>query len=93
MQRESPSGTIPNLETLNSIRALGVKAEVVHCDLGDLHAVKEVFQKALHVMGGEIHVLVNCAGIQRRSPSVNFSEKDWDDVRVSRFACISLHGR
>lgn len=33
-------------------------------------------------MGGEIHVLVNCAGIQRRSPAVQFPEKDWDDVRV-----------
>ncbi|KII87775.1 hypothetical protein PLICRDRAFT_42270 [Plicaturopsis crispa FD-325 SS-3] len=31
-------------------------------------------------MGGNIHVLVNCAGIQRRSPSVDFSENDWDDV-------------
>lgn len=33
-------------------------------------------------MGGDIHVLVNCAGIQRRSPAVQFSERDWDDVRV-----------
>lgn len=31
-------------------------------------------------MGGNIHVLVNCAGIQRRSPSVSFPESDWDDV-------------
>lgn len=32
-------------------------------------------------MGGRIHILVNCAGIQRRSPCVDFLEKDWDDVR------------
>lgn len=35
-------------------------------------------------MGGRIHILVNCAGIQRRSPCVDFSEKDWDDVRLPR---------
>ena len=50
------------------------------CDLSDLAAVKGLFQKALDAMGGTIDILVNCAGIQRRSPSVSFSEQDWDDV-------------
>ncbi|KAG8216832.1 hypothetical protein J3R82DRAFT_7091 [Butyriboletus roseoflavus] len=64
----------------DSIRALGGSAHIVHCDLANLDAVRELFPKALEVMGGNIHVLVNCAGIQRRSPSVSFSERDWDDV-------------
>ncbi len=54
--------------------------EVVHCDLSNLDSVRSVFQKALDVMGGRIDVLVNCAGIQRRSPSLDFLETDWDDV-------------
>jgi len=54
--------------------------KIVHCDLSDIAAVKTVFQSALEAMGGRIHVLVNCAGIQRRSPCVDFPEKDWDDV-------------
>lgn len=54
----------------------------MECDIADLASVRVVFQKALEVMGGQIHVLVNCAGIQRRSPSVDFSEQDWDDVRA-----------
>jgi 2-deoxy-D-gluconate 3-dehydrogenase len=33
-------------------------------------------------MNGQIHILVNCAGIQRRSPSLDFSENDWDDVCI-----------
>jgi NAD(P)-dependent dehydrogenase (short-subunit alcohol dehydrogenase family) len=33
-------------------------------------------------MGGRIDILVNCAGIQRRSPSLDFLETDWDDVRT-----------
>ncbi|KAI0066792.1 NAD(P)-binding protein [Artomyces pyxidatus] len=71
---------LPNLDTLNAIRARGARAEYVLCDLADLHAVKGVFQNALDTMGGPIDILVNCAGIQRRSPSVDFSESDWDDV-------------
>ncbi|KAG5650833.1 hypothetical protein H0H81_010882, partial [Sphagnurus paluster] len=80
VQRNAPEGSQPNHETLNAIRATGATAEVVHCDLDNLEAVKGLFQKALDVMNGQIHILVNCAGIQRRSPSVDFSEADWDDV-------------
>ena len=50
-----------------------------------VEAVKGVFDKALEAMGGEIHVLVNCAGIRRRAPAVEFSESDWDDVRGSSY--------
>ncbi|TCD64097.1 hypothetical protein EIP91_004539 [Steccherinum ochraceum] len=68
-----------NLETYNAIAALGSTVKTVECDMADLVSVKAVFQKALDAMGGDIHVLVNCAGIQRRSPSLTFSEQDWDD--------------
>lgn len=60
-------------------------AKYISCDLSDLEAVKTVFQLALDKMGGNIHILVNCAGIQRRAPSVEFSEQDWDDVCTSQF--------
>lgn len=65
------------------------------CDLSDPAAVKSLFQKALDKMGGNIHVLVNCAGIQRRAPSVEFSEGDWDDVShflpslICLISCVS----
>ncbi|KZP24900.1 NAD(P)-binding protein [Athelia psychrophila] len=68
-----------NLATHDTIKAQGAKVEVLHCDLADLEAVKAVFGKAVALMG-EVHILVNCAGIQRRAPSVDFSEQDWDDV-------------
>jgi len=80
VQRELAPGSSPNLGTYNAIQALGRTVHVVHCDLSDLQAVRELFPKALDVMGGDIHILVNCAGIQRRSPSVDFSEQDWNDV-------------
>lgn len=80
VQRPPSPGVEPNMDTVNSIRALGVNTQVVYCDLGNLDSVRELFPKALELMGGSIHILVNCAGIQRRSPSVDFPEKDWDDV-------------
>jgi len=55
---------------------------VVHCDLGNTEDVKTVFTRALDLMGGEIDVFVNCAGIQRRNQAVKFSEADWDDVSL-----------
>lgn len=80
--REPQGDAPPNLATVDSIRQLGATAEVVHCDLNNLDSVRGVFQKALDAMGGRIDVLVNCAGIQRRSPSLDFLETDWDDVRA-----------
>ncbi|KAG9313460.1 hypothetical protein JVU11DRAFT_5785 [Chiua virens] len=80
VQREPPLGSEPNTTTADAIRALGGTAKIVYCDLADLDAVRDLFPKALDLMGGNIHILVNCAGIQRRSPSVDFPEKDWDDV-------------
>ena len=71
-----------NDETANAIAALGRTVKIVDADLANLDAVRGIFAKALDVMGGEIHILVNCAGIQRRSPAVQFPESDWDDVRL-----------
>ncbi|KZT01056.1 NAD-P-binding protein [Laetiporus sulphureus 93-53] len=77
---ERPSTAAKNTATRDAIAVLGRTVRVVECDLADLEDVKTVFARALDAMGGEIHVLVNCAGIQRRSPAVQFPEADWDDV-------------
>ncbi|KAL0959833.1 hypothetical protein HGRIS_011510 [Hohenbuehelia grisea] len=77
---QRPSDT-PNTTVRDALRALGVRSEIVYCDMSDLECVKtRVFQDALDVMGGQIDILVNCAGINRRHPSVEFPEEDWDDV-------------
>ena len=71
------------------------RAQVVYADLSDMDDVKSVFQRALDIMGGEIHVLVNCAGIQRRAPAVDFGEHEWDEVSHSiigrrHFFCVQF---
>ncbi|EAU89495.2 2-deoxy-D-gluconate 3-dehydrogenase [Coprinopsis cinerea okayama7 len=81
-------GPEPNLTTYNAIKALFDNddpanqrtLEIVHCDLDNLDEVKGLFDRALEVFPNkEIHVLVNCAGIQRRAPAVDFGEKEWDE--------------
>ncbi len=85
VQRPPTENAPANHETLNSIRAVGATAEVVYCDLSDLHAVKDLFSKALEMMGGEIHGRFNGGGIQRGAPSVDIPENEWDDVRIYGF--------
>ena len=41
--------------------------------------VKDLFPKALQTVG-QVHVLVNCAGIQKRAKCVDFAEDMWDEV-------------
>ncbi|KAF8707509.1 KR domain, partial [Rhizoctonia solani] len=69
-----------NTATRDAIRALGRRADIAVCDLSDLEAVKTVFDRALELMGGQIHIMVNCGGIQRRAPAVEFPESYWDEV-------------
>ncbi|KIP06815.1 hypothetical protein PHLGIDRAFT_106569 [Phlebiopsis gigantea 11061_1 CR5-6] len=79
-----------NTATRDQIAALGRRVEVVECDLADLEGVKGVFPHAVEKMG-DIHVLVNCGGIQRRAPAVEFAEADWDEVlNVNLKACWLL---
>jgi 2-deoxy-D-gluconate 3-dehydrogenase len=68
-----------NLVTHDTIKSLGTRVEIIEADLSDLDAVKRIFPWALELFG-EIHVLVNCAGIQRRHPATEFPERDWDEV-------------
>ncbi|KAG8906295.1 hypothetical protein FRB99_007164 [Tulasnella sp. 403] len=86
---------LSDTQTRDTIHALVSPAsnicEIVLADLADPTAVREVFGTALELMGGDIHILVNCAGIQRRAPAVDFSESDWNDViQTNLTSCFQL---
>lgn len=82
VQRPPTPNSPSNNSTFEAIRAEcpSVRVEIIYCDLGDMQAVKDLFPKALQTVGGEIHVLINCAGIQRRAKCVEFAENMWDEV-------------
>ena len=62
------------------LRALGYDAKAVTGDLTDEAGARDVFQKALNALGGEIDILVNNAGAQYRAPSTEFPLEEFDRV-------------
>ncbi len=58
----------------------GYKAYGLKCDLSNRDAVKQMFQNAVSLLGGELDVLVNAAGIQFRSKSEVFPLAEWDRI-------------
>lgn len=71
----------PNIQNkVDELKALGEHAAFgVKGNLSDRDNLKASFNESVELMGG-LDILVNCAGIIRRAPAVEFSEKDWDDV-------------
>lgn len=71
----------PSVDNLAaSLRARGLDVSALLVDITDRDAIKKSVADAEALLGGAIDILVNSAGIQRRSPSETFSETDWDDV-------------
>jgi 2-deoxy-D-gluconate 3-dehydrogenase len=68
-------------EVAQKVRAMGRKAPTLAADLMEMRLVEHVVEKAVTEFG-KIDILVNNAGIIRRTPAIDFSEKDWDDVMI-----------
>lgn len=66
-------------ETVKAAEAFGVKALSVEADLSNHSTLQSVFDESLKLTG-KIDILVNCAGMIRRAPAKDHSEKDWFDV-------------
>jgi 2-deoxy-D-gluconate 3-dehydrogenase len=66
-------------ESKKKIEALGRKCVAINADLSKKESVGAIVSATVEEMGG-IDILFNNAGIIRRSPITEFSEKDWDDV-------------
>lgn len=70
---------IPTDETVGRIRAVGRRVSQVAADLSERGSAQRVVDTTVKELGG-IDILLNNAGIIRRAPLLEFSEKDWDDV-------------
>ncbi|KAF9022819.1 NAD-binding protein [Hymenopellis radicata] len=74
-----------NKDTYTQIQEVGRKAYIVECDLSSKEQVGGVVAKitgspADGGLGLALDILVNCGGIQRRTPAENFPDQDWDEV-------------
>jgi 2-dehydro-3-deoxy-D-gluconate 5-dehydrogenase len=66
-------------ETSETIKTLGRKTHVIVADLSTTNGVNDVIARGIAAFG-RVDILVNNAGIIRRTPAIDFAEKDWDDV-------------
>ena len=66
-------------ETEKLIKENGKKFIPIVKDLSSISVIPDIISKVLELKG-HIDILVNDAGIIRRADSIEFSEKDWDDV-------------
>ncbi|BBH18890.1 2-deoxy-D-gluconate 3-dehydrogenase [Paenibacillus baekrokdamisoli] len=65
--------------TVELIRANGGQIEQISADLSDAEGLNEVFAKSVGFFG-QIDILINNAGIIRRTPAALHSQQDWYDV-------------
>ncbi|MEZ4765144.1 MAG: 2-dehydro-3-deoxy-D-gluconate 5-dehydrogenase KduD [Calditrichia bacterium] len=66
-------------DVASQIRKMGRKVLTLHGDLSQMAVMEQVVNTTLDNFG-KVDILVNNAGIIRRTPAIDFSEKDWDDV-------------
>ncbi|KAJ9616431.1 hypothetical protein H2200_000149 [Cladophialophora chaetospira] len=68
-----------NKKTYDEIQRLGRKATIITADLTDQEAVSKIIPN-LAKAGHDMHILVTCAGIQKRHPAHQFPLDDWNAV-------------
>jgi 2-deoxy-D-gluconate 3-dehydrogenase len=73
------AGIVAATETGEKVRALGRRFINIEANLGSIEPVERLVKETVSGLG-RLDILVNNAGLIRREDSVNFSEKDWDDV-------------
>lgn len=68
-----------NQSTREAIQKLGRKAQIYTADLASRESVSALVKNVVSD-GHQIHILLNCGGIQRRHPAHQFPDNDWDEV-------------
>jgi len=66
-------------DTRNIVEDLGRKFLDIKADLISIEPANRIVEESIKEFG-HIDILVNNAGIIRRTPAIDYSEKDWDDV-------------
>ncbi len=66
-------------DTQQQVEALGRRCITVNADLSNTACIENIVKTTTEKLGS-IDILFNNAGIIRRAPLVEFTEKDWDDV-------------
>lgn len=76
-----------NQETKKAVEALGRRAHIYTADLSSQASIKQLVPKVL-ADGHQIHILLNCGGIQRRHPAHQFPDEDWSEVLQTNLTTV-----
>jgi 2-deoxy-D-gluconate 3-dehydrogenase len=68
-----------SLETAGVVQSFGRKYLTMAADLMSIEFIPSIVQRTIETFG-KIDILVNNAGTIRRTPAIDYSEKDWDEV-------------
>ncbi|MGI5955138.1 SDR family oxidoreductase [Dysosmobacter sp.] len=66
--------------TAEEFRSRGFACHGVQADLGSREQTLACFRSCMELLGGDLDILVNAHGIQRRHQPEDFPLSDWDDV-------------
>lgn len=66
--------------TAEEFRSRGFACRAVQADLGSREQTLACFRSCMELLGGDLDILVNAHGIQRRHQPEAFPLSDWDDV-------------
>ena len=72
---------VPSDEVAREVQVMNRRGVAMVVDLMQTGSIEAVVKEAIGEFG-KIDILVNNAGIIRRTPAIDFSEKDWDDVML-----------
>jgi 2-deoxy-D-gluconate 3-dehydrogenase len=62
-------------------------------DVSDREQVNKSVDESVKLLGGSVQILVNAAGIQRRSPSEIFPDSDWDSIMSVNLTSVFLYSK
>lgn len=65
---------------VNEFRVKGFECAAICANISNRGEIISAVEESKKFLGGDIEILVNSAGIQRRAPSHHFLEADWDEV-------------
>jgi len=63
----------------NEIRTLGVGSIAVPCDVASRNSLEKLRDRVVQEFG-VVDILVNCAGKTKRTPTLQVSESEWQDI-------------